>query len=68
MRGGELEDLAEVEEPAMWQLEDVPPAVMSNTMMSPADLMPHEHMDHPGDDFITFHRYNSDDIIYEVPR
>ena len=50
----------------MWQIADVP-LMAGHPMINPGDYIP-EQVDHPGDDFITFHRYNSDDIIYEVPK
>jgi len=54
------------EQPA-WQLSDPP---LMHPMISPGDLnhlILSDHVDHP-EDFVTFHRYNSEDIIYEAPR
>ena len=52
----------------MWQISDTP-LMMAHPMINPADYPTiQEQVDHPADDFVTFHRYNSDDIIYEVPK
>lgn len=49
-----------------WQLTDVSP-MAGHPMINPSDYY-QDQVDHPGDDFVTFHRYDSNDIIYEVPR
>ena len=52
---------------AAWQISD---AALIHPMINPGDLnhlILSEHIDQ-GEDFVPFHRYNSEDIIYDVPR
>ncbi len=49
-----------------WPASDVP-RLMGHPMINPSDYII-EQTEHHGDDFEPFHRYNSEDIIYEVPK
>ena len=51
----------------VWQIPDVP-LMVGHPMINPIEYGNHDQPDHPGDDFVTFHRYDSGDIIYEVPK
>ncbi len=62
--GVEFDDPSQEE--ATWQVPDVPKLV-GHPMITPGDYIIAQ-TDHHGDDFEPFHRYDSKDIIYEVPK